>query len=104
MPLSYGMLLDRRTVSRKTSLDGKLEIAATAAAHLEPFGPDLTIHTGAGDDTARLSSMTCTCAKGGGSGHVHHFLESPILKRLREGEGVVVRWDGETSIVSVDSE
>jgi hypothetical protein len=98
------MLLDRRTVSRKTPLDGKLEIAAGAAARLAPFGPDLTIHTDAGDDTVRLSSMTCTCAKGGGSGHVHHFLESPILKGLKEGDGVVIRWDEDARIVRLVGE
>ena len=77
------MLLERRTVSRKTPLDGMLEISADAAARLAPLlGDDFALASAGRTGRARLRSMPCGCAKGAGGGHVHHFVESPLLTSL----------------------
>ena len=76
------MLLERRIVSRKTPLDGKLEISPDVAARLAGLGDDFALASAGRTGRARLESMTCSCAKGAGSGHVHHFVESPLLTAL----------------------
>ena len=42
-----------------------------------------------------LHSMTCTCAKSAMSGqHVHHFVESDVLRALEPGARVRLELDG----------
>ncbi|MEP6689975.1 MAG: hypothetical protein ABJD07_02395 [Gemmatimonadaceae bacterium] len=73
------------TVSRKTPLDGKLEIPAEAATLLlaaRSFHVTLENSTA----LARVSLLACSCAKANRSGeHQHHFLESELLRRLEPG-------------------
>jgi hypothetical protein len=95
------MLLDTRVVSRKTPLDGKLEIGATAAASLT--GTEIPLTMDGQPGTAHLSSMSCTCGRAGGGNHVHHFLESPLFMALSEGQTVRVEWDETRALVSVAS-
>lgn len=77
------MLLEQRTVSRKTPRDGRLEITPESFARLAALGgDDFAISSGGVAGRARLHSMPCGCAKGAASGHVHHFVESPLLARL----------------------
>ena len=77
------MLIEHRIVSRKTPLDGRLEISESTALHLEPLGETFRVRTAHGDGEARLHVMTCTCAKSGSTGqHVHHFVESDVLRAL----------------------
>lgn len=91
------MLLERRTVSRKTPLDGKLEISAATASRLATLGTSFPLHLDVGtalDDTARLHELSCTCTKAATGGqHTHHFVESVALRSLEEGAEVRVELD-----------
>ena len=84
--------LERRTVSRKTAGDGKLEITRDAAAalgalgsvvHVNVEGPAGETHAG----EARLGSMRCTC-QGDDRPHVHYFIESDVFRPLVAGSQV----------------
>jgi len=84
------MRLEIRTVGRKTPLDGKLEISASAANHLHSLGGVIGIEIhgavsrGASSrGVATVSGMACTCRKSSMTGtHVHHFLESELFRAL----------------------
>jgi hypothetical protein len=95
------MLLDERIVSRKTPLDGRLEISAAAADRLAMLGDEFALVSGGQEGRGRLESMMCTCAKGTAGGHVHHFVESPLLAALAPAATVRVELDERTSVVSV---
>lgn len=88
------MLLETRQVSRKTPLDGKLEISAEAASRLATLGAEFTLVSAGRTDIGRLRAMTCTCAKMASGSHVHHFLESPLLRSLTPGSEVGVEMEG----------
>jgi hypothetical protein len=79
--------IERRTVSRKTPGDGKLEITKVAAHRLESLGArfPMVVDDRAGD--ARLASMPCTC-RGDDVPHVHYFIESDLLRALPVGSAV----------------
>jgi hypothetical protein len=85
-------LLERRTVSRKTPGDGRLEITRRAAARLENLGQDFALDVGGERASATLGTMTCTC-RGTERPHEHYFLESPALKRLTPGSEVDLQLD-----------
>ena len=87
------MLLDERTVSRKTPLDGRIEISAAAADRLAPLGDEFALVSAGRAGRGRLRSLACTCAKGAGGDHVHHFVESPLLAQLTPGAAVRVELD-----------
>ena len=88
------MFIEQRTVSRKTPRDGKLEISAVAAAQLESLGDSFPLRTESSEGRARLDSMSCTCEKAAASGqHLHHFLESDVLRALEPGTDVRVAID-----------
>ncbi len=78
------MLLERRTVSRKTPGDGRLEITKRAADRLRDVGRELQLDVGGELTAATLGTMACTC-RGAETPHEHYFLESPALKRLTPG-------------------
>lgn len=89
------MLIEQPTVSRKTPLDGRLEISESAVAKLTPLGETFAVHTVHGSGEARLHAMTCTCGKSGSTGpHVHHFVESDVLRALEPGARVRLELDG----------
>ena len=96
------MLLEHRLVSRKTPLDGKLEISPAAASRLSTLGADFLVASGGREERARLESMACTCAKGAGERHVHHFVESPLLKALSAGAQVRLEMDETRSLLRVE--
>jgi hypothetical protein len=99
------MLLERRTVSRKTPRDGRLEITAESAARLAALGGDFALARGDAEGRARLHSMPCGCAKGASgatSGHVHHFVESPLLMALVPETTVLVELEEATETVRVE--
>ena len=98
------MLLERRTVSRKTPRDGRLEITAESAAQLAALGGELTVASGGATGRGRLEAMPCGCAKGAGGGHVHHFVESPLLMALVPETTVLVELEesGEAPVVRVE--
>ena len=88
------MIIEQSTVSRKTPLDGRLEISAGAAERLASLGATFPVRTEKDEGLARLHEMSCTCAKAGSAGsHVHHFVESDILRALEPGTGVRVELD-----------
>ena len=98
------MLLEQRTVSRKTPRDGRLEITAESFARLEALGDDFALARGDAEGRARLHSMPCGCAKGATSGHVHHFVESPLLMALVPESTVLVELEESTGTVRVERE
>ncbi|MBK5187179.1 MAG: hypothetical protein JJD97_02980 [Gemmatimonadaceae bacterium] len=88
------MLIERRTVSRKTPRDGKLEISARAAAQLGSLGASFPLRTGRGDGSARLIAMMCSCEKVAATGqHQHHFVESDLLRALEPDTEVRIETD-----------
>jgi hypothetical protein len=98
------MLLERRLVSPRTQLDGKLEVSAGTATRLASLGNALAVVTGGESGSARVESMTCTCAKRSGEPHVHHFVESPILKSLAAGSEVRLELDQDSALLRIHSE
>lgn len=81
------MLLEIRTVGRKTPLDGKLEIAAATARRLQGAGSALPLEVGARRDVATVVTLTCSkCARAAEGAHEHWFVESAILRDLTVGE------------------
>ena len=95
------MLLERRTVSRKTPRDGRLEITPESAARLAALGAEFALASGGETGRGRLEAMPCGCAKGAGGGHVHHFVESPLLMALVPETTVLVELDDRTGTVRV---
>ena len=95
-------LLERVVVSRKTPGDGRLMISAASAARLEALG-GVALERGGERAAARLHAMTCTCGKGDGHGaHVHHFVESPLLKALEPGTEVALELDERAATLRVE--
>ncbi len=88
------VVIEERTVSRKTAKDGRLEISESTVAQLAALGETFRVHTAHGEGDARLYGMTCTCEKSGSSGqHVHHFVESDLLRALEPGATVRLELD-----------
>lgn len=86
------MLLERRTISRKTPADGRLEITKRAAAKCEALGASFHVELAEVRDSARLGTMKCTC-RGIENPHVHYFIESEAFKRLVPGSEVELELD-----------
>ena len=86
------MLLERRTVSRKTPLDGKLEISPRPEVAVTPLGSALTVEWQGREAPASVARMSCTCAKGAGQ-HQHVFLESELFRALDAGTQVDLALD-----------
>jgi len=82
-----GRLVERRTVSRKTPGDGKLEITKVAAGRLESLGTRFALVVNEQDGEATLGAMPCTC-RGGDTPHVHYFVESALFRSLTAGSEV----------------
>ena len=97
------MFLEQRAVSRKTPLDGKLEISPATAGRLGALGATFSVTSGGREGSARLESMEFTCAKGAGDRHVHHFVESPLLKDLAAGDDVRVELDERRGEVRIEA-
>ncbi len=97
------MLLEQRSVSRKTPLDGKLEISPDSAARIGPLGPAIPLTSGGREGTARLHFLACTCARGEGGSHVHHFLESALFRALQPESQVQVELDEARGAVRVEA-
>ncbi len=87
------MLLEKRVVSRKTPLDGKLEVSDLTAARIADLGPAFWVSSPGGDARGKVESFECTCGKRPGGRHIHHFVASPLLKGLTEGAEVRVELD-----------
>ena len=97
------MLLEQRSVSRKTPLDGKLEVSAATAACLAALGAEFAVFSAGRPGRGQLQALACTCAKGAGEQHIHHFVESPLFRELTPGVSVRVELDERTPAVRVES-
>ncbi len=75
------MYLERRTVSRKTPGDGRLEITKQAALRIQHLGSPFAIDLSGESAQCTIETFECTC-RGPDNRHVHYFLESETLKRL----------------------
>jgi hypothetical protein len=87
------MLLERRTVSRKTPGDGKLEVTHLTADAVAGHDQQLSVELAGTEAPASVVSMSCTCAKGAGQ-HDHLFLQSDLLRSLVSGTEVDLHLDG----------
>ena len=97
------MFLECRPVSRKTPLDGRLDISAQSAARLGGLGSPFPVVALGREGAGRLQALTCTCAKGGDGGHVHHFVVSPLLRELDAGSEVVLQLDEGAGVLCVEN-
>jgi len=79
--------IERRTVSRKTPGDGKLEITKVAAGRLESLGTQFPIVVDDRTGTGALGTMPCTC-RGHDKPHVHYFVECELVRSLAAGSEV----------------
>lgn len=88
-------------VSRKTPLDGKLEVSAAAAARLEESAAVFKLVALGEEAVGRIESLECTCNKSGGQRHVHHFVVSPVLRGLTEGSEVRIELESPRGAVHI---
>lgn len=84
------MLLEIRTVGRKTPGDGKLEVSDTTARRLKLLGAAIPVQVDAQTGSAVLSSLRCSCGKGAEADHRHHFLESELFRALPAEQTVTI--------------
>ena len=84
--------IERRTVSRKTAGDGKLEITKIAASRLESLGEKFSLVVNEQYCEGTLGAMPCTC-RGRDKPHVHYFVESDVLRSLAAGSEVDISVD-----------
>src|SRR4051812_19743808 len=96
------MLLERRTISRKTAGDGRLEITKVAASKLGAPGDELPVDADGRRPDATLGTMDCTC-RGADKPHVHYFIQSDVLKGLAAGAEVDLDFDPSRRTVHVAS-
>ena len=92
--------LERRTVSRKTQRDGKLEITRAAAARLGQLDNGLQVEMSGRTAPATLDRMTCKCDKSE-QPHEHYFVQSDLLRELVAGSEVDLSLDAACSLISV---
>ena len=75
-------VLEVRTVSRKTSRDGKHEISPGTAARLRTLATPLNVVVDGVQDRGSVASMACTCRP---EAHEHWFIQSEALRSLEAG-------------------
>ena len=96
------MFLERRTVSRKTPGDGRLEITKSVAQRLEHLGPTVVLDVNGETVRGAVGTFACTC-RGESNPHLHYFLESEHLKRLQPGNDVDIELDESSNRVILRS-
>ena len=89
-------------VSRKTPLDGRLEIPESLAHRLITSDAPVVISIPGAEEGARVEEMPCTCAKGAGGSHIHHFLAAEVLKSLPVGANVNLVVDVDEGSVRIE--
>ena len=95
------MHLERRTVSRKTAKDGRLEITKRAAEKFSALTGSFDVDVSGARSPASLGTMECTC-RGADNPHVHYFIQSPALQALAAGDEVDLDLDVQTGVVRID--
>ena len=99
------MLIVRTVVSRKTPMDGRLEIPASLAGRLQALDLALTLSMGSDEHDVAVEDMPCNCSRAlSGGSHVHHFLASEVLKHLAPETNVSVAVDVERGHIEIESE
>lgn len=96
------MLTFTTSVSRKTPLDGRLEIPASLADRLQSSEMPLVLAISGNESSVHVEAMACTCAKGAGNNHEHHFLRAESLKALAPNASVTLLVDLEAGRVDID--
>jgi hypothetical protein len=86
------MFLERRTVSRQTPGDGRLEITKAAALRVERLGNAFGIDVGGDKVGGTLETFPCTC-RGPDNPHAHYFLEAERFKVLEPGSVLELELD-----------
>ena len=94
------MLTFTTNVSRKTPLDGRLEIPASLADRLSSSGEPLSLSLQGSEESVNVEAMACTCSKAGGH-HEHHFLAAESLKGLAPNSTVTLAVDLETGRIEL---
>lgn len=93
----------RTVVSRKTPLDGRLEIPGSVADRLAAIEEPLTLQLHGAEQRVQVEEMACTCAKAGAGGnHVHYFLSGEVLKSLPSESNVNVAIDVDRGHIRID--
>jgi hypothetical protein len=96
------MFLERRTVSRKTPNDGRLEITKRAAEQFSTISGGFDVDVSGARTPATIGTMECTC-RGADNPHVHYFIQSPVFRELAAGDEVDLDLDVEAGVVRVES-
>ena len=96
------MLTFTTNVSRKTPLDGRLEIPASLADRLTSSGEPLSLSLAGTEEGVSVEAMQCTCSKAGGH-HEHHFLAAELLRGLSPNSSVTLLVDLEAGRIEIDS-
>jgi hypothetical protein len=89
-------------VSRKTPFDGRLEIPESLAQRLLTSNAPLMLSIPGAQADMRVEEMPCTCAKGAGGNHIHHFLAADALKSLPAGANVNLVVDVDEGSVRIE--
>ena len=89
-------------VSRKTPRDGRLEIPESLAHRLSSIDTHLVVSLPGVEADARVEEMPCTCSKGPGGNHRHHFLAAEALKALPAGANVNLVVDVDEGSVRIE--
>lgn len=97
------MLHFQTMVSRKTPLDGRLEIPESLAGRLASTEAPLHLSLLGNEVPVQLAEMACTCAKGAGGNHRHHFLVAESLKALSIGASVNLAVDVDEGLIRIES-
>ena len=96
------MLHVQVVVSRKTATDGRLEIPESLAHRLLESEAPLIVALPGTEEVLRVEEMPCTCAKGAGANHRHHFLSADALKSLPAGANVNLVVDVDEGSVRIE--
>jgi hypothetical protein len=96
------MLTFTTSVSRKTALDGRLEVPASLADRLQSTEMPLVLAMSGNESSVNVEAMACTCAKGAGSNHEHHFIRADLLKALAPNANVTLLVDLEAGRIEID--
>ena len=94
------MYTERRTVSRKTPGDGRLEITKQAAEFLEHLGRAFDLDVDGSRAPGHLGTMDCMC-RGADTPHVHYFIQAAPFTGRTPGTDVQLTGDLDAGVVRV---
>src|SRR5262245_16911115 len=94
------MFRERRTISRKTPGDGRLEITKEAAQRVMRIGDTFDVDLSGERVVASLGTFPCTC-RGADNPHLHYFLESQRFKALSPGSVIDLEVEPRTARIAI---